>query len=62
MLSIDSPALIIFGEMSVSLIRVAEMLTNFSGFPVIVRSLKEYPSQFRWEVNTKYFSALLTML
>ena len=47
MLSVDSPALTIFGKMSVYLIRVAEKLANFSGFPVIVRSFEEDPSQVR---------------
>jgi len=63
MLSVDSPALTIFGKMSASLIRVAEKLANFSGFPVIVRLLEEDPSQFRRAVNTKCFSAsLITLL
>jgi len=62
MLSADSPALTIFGKMSVSLIRVAEKLANFSGFPVIVKSPEEHPSQFRWEVNINYFSASLTIV
>jgi hypothetical protein len=44
MLSADSAALVIFGIMSVSLVRLAEELANFSGFPVIVRPLEEDPS------------------
>jgi len=47
MLSVDSAALTIFGTMSVSLIRIAEELANFSGFPVILRPLEEDPSRFR---------------
>jgi len=47
MLSVNSAALAIFGTMSVHLIRVAEELANFSGFPVIVRPLEEDPSPFR---------------
>ena len=62
MLSVDSPALTICGQMSVSLIRVAEKLANLSDFPVIMRSPEEDPSQLRWKVNTKCFSASLTLL
>jgi len=44
MLSVNLPALAIFGMMSVSLIKVAEALANLSGFPVMVRPLNAYPS------------------
>jgi len=56
MLSADSAALAIFGEMSVSLIRIAEELANLSGFPTIVRPLEEDPSFFRWGINSKHLS------
>jgi hypothetical protein len=49
MLSVESPALTIFGAMSVELIRMANELAELSGLPVIVRPLEEDPSpRFRW--------------
>ena len=44
LLSVGSPALTIFGVMSIYLIRTAEVLATISGFPVIVRPLDEDPS------------------
>jgi hypothetical protein len=49
MLSVYSVALAIFGTMSASLLDIANMLAELSGFPVIVRPLEEDPSLcFRW--------------
>jgi hypothetical protein len=48
MLSVKSPALTIFGAMSVELIQMANELAELSGFPVIVRPLEEDPSHFMW--------------
>ena len=62
MLSVSSAALAIFGVISVSLIRVAEELADFSGFPVIVRPLEEDPSQFRCEINIDCLSTSLMLL
>ena len=44
MLSVDSPALTIFGQMGALLIDVAKELAKISRFPVIVRRLEEDPS------------------
>jgi hypothetical protein len=44
MLSVESPALTIFGAMSVELIQMANELAELSGLPVIVRPLEEDPS------------------
>jgi hypothetical protein len=49
MLSIGSVALVIFGTMSAFLLDTANVLAEFSGFPIIVRPLEEDPSpRFRW--------------
>ena len=48
MLSVESEALAIFGEMSATLIHQANELANISGFPVIIRPLADEPSiQFK---------------
>jgi hypothetical protein len=44
MLSVESPALAIFGKMSVQLIQTANELAEFSAFPVIIRPLEDDPS------------------
>jgi hypothetical protein len=44
MLSVDSPALTIFGLMSSQVIEMADELAKLSGFPVIIRPATEDPS------------------
>jgi hypothetical protein len=56
MLSVESPALTIFGAMSTELIRMANELAELSGFPVIVRPLEEDPSpHFMWVKHIDVF-------
>jgi hypothetical protein len=50
MLSLESPALSIFGPISASLVDMACDLADVSGFPVIIRPHNEDPSdRFRYE-------------
>ena len=43
MLSVDAPALTIFGPMSAHIIEKADTLANLSGFPVMIRPATEEP-------------------
>ena len=43
MLSVDAPALTIFGPMSEQIIEKADALAKNSGFPVIIRPAAEEP-------------------
>lgn len=51
MLSIESVALVIFGNMTIHLIQMANELSELSGFPVIMRPLKDDPSPHFKSVN-----------
>ena len=44
MLSIDTPALTIFGLMSARLVEMADELAQLSGFPVMIRPVTEEPA------------------
>jgi hypothetical protein len=44
MLSVDTPALTIFGSMSTQIVEMASELAQISGFPVIIRPLMDDPS------------------
>ena len=46
MLSINVPALTIFGPMSQGIIKIAEELARISGFPVMIRPATEDPSAY----------------
>jgi hypothetical protein len=48
MLSVESAALAIFGSISAPVIQMADKLAELSGFPVMIRPLREYPSRFKW--------------
>jgi len=44
MLSVDTPALTIFGSMSPQIIGMANQLAKLSGFPIMIRPVTENPS------------------
>jgi hypothetical protein len=46
MLSVDRPALTIFGSMSSQIIDLADKLAGLSGFPTIIRPVAEDPSAY----------------
>jgi hypothetical protein len=54
MLSVDAPALTIFGSMSPQIIQTASQLAELSGFPVTIRPAKEDPSaSVKWVIQPK---------